>query len=81
MSESKTDSEAEVLATSGDLDETEFRTILDCTVEELLEKAWQNQWKTKHIEFWLTVKNAQNFELVSTAILERLERINQSVIV
>lgn len=47
-----------------DLDLEEFERILDCTIEELLKKAYNEGWKVKHVEFWLKVKNAQNFELI-----------------
>ncbi len=45
-----------------ELDDEEFHKILNCSIEELLEKAWREQWKIVHIEFWLKVKNAQNAE-------------------
>ncbi|CAG0950386.1 MAG: hypothetical protein OIN86_13540 [Candidatus Methanoperedens sp.] len=59
MNENK-DSGADAL--KDDLSVLEFHKILDCTIEELLEKAWQEKWKIKHIEFWLNVKNSQNLE-------------------
>ncbi len=49
-------------ALTEELSGSEFYKILDCTVEELLEKAWQEKWTIKHIEFWLNVKNSQNLE-------------------
>lgn len=60
MSEKKQDSGADAL--NEDLKELEFHEILDGTVEELLETAWKDKWKIKHVEFWLKVKNAQNLE-------------------
>lgn len=45
-----------------ELIDSEFQQILDCSIRELLEKAWTEQWKIKHIEFWIKVKNAQNLE-------------------
>jgi hypothetical protein len=63
-----------------ELSTLKFHKILDCTIEELLEKAWSEQWNIKHIEFWLKVKNAQNSEQVKNAILDRLESLDQPVI-
>lgn len=62
MTENKQDSGADAL--TEDLSDLEFHKILDCTVEELLEKAWKEQWKIKHIDFWIRVKNAQNLEIL-----------------
>jgi hypothetical protein len=73
MSENK-DSGADAL--TEDLSELEFHKILYCTVEELLEKAWKEQWKIKHIEFWLKVKNAQNNEAMVAQIKDFLHEIN-----
>ena len=62
-----------------DLGLFEFNKILDCTVEELLEKAYNEEWQVKHIEFWLKVKNAQNFELIKIDISDIREILEQKV--
>lgn len=48
-----------------DMDLVEFNNILEYTVEEFLLRAWTEKWQVKHIEFWLKVKNAQNFETIA----------------
>ncbi|HWQ96302.1 MAG TPA: hypothetical protein VN368_02905 [Candidatus Methylomirabilis sp.] len=50
------------------LDTDEFRTFLCCSIGELMERAWVEQWKVKHVEFWLKVKNAQNIESISSCL-------------
>jgi hypothetical protein len=74
MSENKQDSGAD--APIEDLQEFEFHKILDCTIEELLKKAWKEQWNIKHIDFWLRVKNAQNNEVMVAQIKDFLHEIN-----
>ncbi len=69
MNETKQDSGADFQ----DLQELEFHKILDMSIEDLMEKAWTEQWKVKHVEFWLKVKNAQNFEKVLTNIESYLD--------
>ncbi len=54
-----------------DLNETdlsEFEYILSLNTAELLKKALQEDWQIKHIEFWIKVKNARNFERLVAAI-------------
>lgn len=51
-----------------DLSDLEFQQILDYTIEELIEKACEEEWEIKHIEFWIKVKNAQNLEYIAKAM-------------
>lgn len=54
-----------------DLNETdlsEFKTILKLPINELLKRALKENWKVKHVEFWIKVKNARNFERLVAAI-------------
>ncbi|MDD5614871.1 MAG: hypothetical protein PHH85_01565 [Candidatus Methanoperedens sp.] len=77
MTETKTDSGADFQ----DLQEVEFHKIMDMSIEELMEKAWAEQWKVKHIVFWLDIKKAQNFEKMLILVRDRLEALYQPVII
>lgn len=45
-----------------------FEDILELSIEELVKKAFKENWQVKHVEFWLKVKNARNFERLVTAV-------------
>lgn len=47
---------------------SEFEDILDLPIKELLQKAIEENWKVKYVEFWIKVKNARNFERLVAAI-------------
>ncbi len=47
---------------------SEFEIILDLPIKELLKRALKENWKVKHVEFWIKAKNARNFERLVAAI-------------
>ncbi len=54
-----------------DLDKSylsEFEDILSLNTAELLKKALKENWQIKHVEFWIKIKNARNFERLVAAI-------------
>ncbi len=60
--------------TMEDLDNTpiteisEFEEILNLSIEEILKKSIQENWQVKHLELWLNLKNAKNFERLVVAV-------------
>lgn len=56
-----------------DLEKKKVREILDCSIEELMEKAWSEKWEIAHVELWLKVKNAQILEKMLNLVRDRLE--------
>lgn len=62
MSENLKNSGAD--APNEDLNDSKFHEILNGTVEELLEMAWKEEWKIKHVKFWLDVKQVQALEKI-----------------
>lgn len=45
-----------------------FEENLNLSVEELLKKSIKENWQVKHLELWVKLKNARNFERLVTAV-------------